>query len=347
MEVISVKLVKSVSILSALVLAACSSGGGGGSASGASQASGPLSVPRATCNGSACLGSASLMSVHPMTSMLTSTSSENVLSVGTEVYSYFNNTIIPNINATLYKMEQAAAGEGLTTCAAIAGVPDAMGSYLGDGYYVDISSGDKTMPTEMGGTTMTKKFVFAKDLPSSKFAEAQIACSGSERTFYVRIAASSNLAYEFWAQEDGAKRIIFGAVDDNTSGHNSKITFYFNTADGNAFQLHGIATNVEFSGAWVNLVVAGGANLSLGIADIENIGSGAITGSEGVTYQDNTYSGADPRHCYSNISTGAIDTSTPATTCSGLLSTVATTNAVRTSGTWNLSGMGTAISTSF
>lgn len=344
------KLVKSVSILSALILAACSSGGGGGgSASGSSQASGPLSVPRATCGGSSCFSGASLTSVSPQ--MMGS--SANVLNVGKEVYAYFNGTIIPSVNATLYRMEQAAAGAGLATCADIAGVPDTLGDYLGDGFYVAISSaGTKTIPAEMGGGTMTKKFVFAKDLPGQNFAEAQIACSGTERTLYVRIAASSSLAYEFWAQEDGAKRIIFGAVDDGrTSGHNSQITFYFNTLDGDTFQLHGIAHDVLFGGLWGDLAIAGGAKLSTHVADIENLAGAAVTGHASVVYGDDSYSGADPRHCYSNVETGTIvlttDTPAPATVCAGLLSPVATVNAVRPSGTWTYGGMTAAISTSF
>lgn len=326
-------------LVTSLSFTACSSGGGGGSASSASgQASGPLSVPKATCNGSACLSGSSLA--------FTATSA-SVLNIGKEVYSYFNDTIIPNVNATLYKMEQAAADNGMTTCSDIAGASDSPSEYLGDGYYVTISSTSlKTAPSEMGGVAMTKGFVFAKDLPTSKFAEAQIACNGTERTLYVRVVASSALTYEFWAQEDGAKRIIFGAVDDNSNAsHNSKITYYFNTADGNTFQLHGIANDVQFAGQWVNLAVAGGANLAATpkVADIQNVGGSIATGS-GSTYGEN---GADSRYCYSDVEAGTTDTSTPATTCNGLLSTVATTNAVRSSGAWKYGDMNTAISTSF
>jgi hypothetical protein len=324
-------------LVTSLAFTACSSGGGGGSSSSSSgQASGPLSVPSATCNGSACMSGSSLA--------FTATSA-SVLNVATEVYTYFNGTIIPNLNSTLYRMEQAAADNGMTTCSDIVGAQDSLSEYLGDGFYVAISStGLKTAPSEMGSVAMTKGFVFAKGVSASdRFAEAQIACNGTERTFYVRVVASSTLAYEFWAQEDGAKRIIFGAVDDSSNAsHNSKITFYFNTADGDKFQLHGIANDVQFGGLWVNLAVAGGAQLSTGIADIENLAGTAATGT--ASYGEN---GADSRYCYSDVEAGTTDTSTPSSTCSGLLSAVTTTDAVRSSGAWKYGDMNTAISTSF
>lgn len=338
------------------LLSGCSGGGGSGSGGGGSssgQASGPLSIPSATCSGSPCMDSASIMSSSVHASALLS--GETVLNMGEIVYTHFKDTIIPGVNTALYQVEQVAASEGLTTCDAIAtagdgdfGGGDSILDYpLGSGYTVDISKavGDlKTIPAPMtdSGTAMARKFTFSRS--GTKFAEVQIKCnSATERTFYVRVQESASKIYEFWSQNDGDKRIIYGAMDNGSS---EKITFYFNTADGTTFQLHGVALQTVVAGAAMDFSIAGGADLNSDLADIAYVQGDIVPTTE--SYSDDDNGSVQPRHCYSSISSVTVDpAASAATTCSGLLSAAGSANAIRSGTAWKLTGMASAISSSF
>ena len=337
----------------AAVLSACSKSSSSNSSSGGSgQASGPLSVPSATCDGSACMSSASTLMGSVETSALLS--GRTVLNMAATVHTYFTDTVIPGVNTTLYQLEQVAAGEGLTTCDAIAsagdtafGGGDSILDYsLGSGYTADISKATadlKTIPSPMdgAGTKMARKFTFAKS--GTKFAEVQIKCNSStERTLYVRVQESSSKIYEFWSQADDDKRIIYGAMDNGSS---EKTSYYFNTATGASFQLHGVAKQVTVSGATVDFAIAGGADLSSGKADIAYVQGDTVPTSE--AYSDDNAS-VQTRHCYSSISSVTVESSANAsTTCSGLLSAAGPASTVRSGTDWKLTGMSSSISTSF
>ncbi len=329
----------------ALVGCGGSGGGGGGSSSGG-RATGVLSVPSATCAGSSCISSsASLMAANATHLMAVNTSGETIFNMAYQSYTYFTDTVIPDVNTTLYQVEQAAKSEGLNTCADLEGVTAGVLDYpLGSGYTVDISDQNadlKTIPTPMtdNGTKMTKRFIFANS--GTKFAEVQIKCnSATKRTFYVRVLQSSTQAFEFWAQADGNNRIIYGAMDNGSS---EKVSFYFNTADGSVFQLHGVARQVTVAGATMDFSISGGADLGSGIADLIYSQDGSVLTSYS-TY-DADSSSVQKRHCYSSLSPLAVDNSGAA--CSSLISAVPAPSAIRTGTTWNYIGMGTAISTSF
>lgn len=335
-----------LSIVCSVALSACSGGGGGGSAGSASgQATGPFSIPNATCGGQACIGGASLMATSVHTSALTS--GTTVFNIANLVYSYFTDTVIPQINTALYKVEQVAAENDLNTCQDIEGVTAGTLDYpLGDGYTVDVSDTSTdldTIPANMtdSGSKTSRRFIFKNS--GSPFAEVQIKCnSTTERTLYVRLQESATRAYEFWAQVDGDKRVLYGAMDDGSS---QKITFYFNTADGNSFQLHGVGKQVTVAGAVMDLAIAGGANLTAGTADIAYVQDGTVPTTK--SYSDDD-SSVKERHCYSAISPLTVDSAaTAATTCSGLLSPASSYNAIRSGTEWSTLGMSTAISTSF
>ena len=281
-------------------------------------------------------------------------SGETVLNFAALVYEHFTETVIPGVNAALYRMEQVASANGLNTCNAIATAGDSdfgggnsiLGYPLGSGYTVDISkdSNDlRDIPTEMDddGSPMTKRFIFSNS--GTKFAEVQIKCnSTTERTLYVRIQESSTKIYEFWSQADGDKRVIYGAMDNGSS---QKTTFYFTTADGSKFQLHGVAKQVVVAGAPIDFSIAGGADLSTGKADIAYVQDDTIPTS--AAYKDDN-SSVQPRHCYSSISSVSVETAANAsTTCSGLLDPAGAADAVRSGTFWKLSGMASAIDTSF
>lgn len=336
-----------------MILAACSGGGGGGSAGSPGQASGPLSIPGANCAGNPCIAKASLMATSVHTSALMS--GQTVLNFADIVYSHFTDTVIPGVNAALYRIEQVAAAQGLNTCNAIATAGDSdfaggdsiLGFSLGDGYTVDISKANadlRAIPAPMTDSTtkMTKRFIFSN--AGTKFAEVQIKCNSStERTLYVRVQESASKAFEFWAQSDGNKRILYGAMDNGIS---EKTTFYFNTADGNIFQLHGVAKQVTVSGTVMDFSIAGGANLSAGKADISYVLDDSVPTA--ASYSDDDNSTVHPRHCYSSISSVTVEPSGSASaTCSGLLTAAGAAGAVRSGSAWKLTGMSSAISTSF
>lgn len=336
-----------LSIGLAALLSACGGGGGGGSSSPSSSghASGPLSVPNATCAGGACIGGASLMAndIHP--SALTS--GETVFHFADLVYTHFTETVIPGVNAALYKVERVAAENGLSTCQDIEAVTAGMLQYpLGDGYTVDTSdlTGDlRTIPAPMTGAggKMAKRFIFSNS--GTKFAEVQIKCQATERTLYVRVQESASKLYEFWSQNDGNKRVIYGAMDNGSS---QKTTFYFNTADGSAFQLHGVARQVVVAGATMDFSIAGGANLSTGAADIAYVQDDSVPTS--ASYSDDDSGMVQPRHCYSSISpVTVVPAAGAAMACSGLLGSAGAADAVRAGTAWKLTGMASAIDTSF
>lgn len=338
--------VGTTTLVTTLVIAACSGGGGsGGSSSTSGKATGPLSVPNATCGGNSCMTTSSAV-ISPM-----STSSDTaVLEIAGEIYSHFTGTIIPGINGVLYQLEQAAAENDLKTCQKIADANASTGVPLGSGYTVDIEDDVtgtlKNIPTGMddAGTEMKRKFVFA--LNSTKFAEAQIYCnSGTQRTFYIRLMDASANMYEFWSQVDGNKRTIFGAMDKG----NQRYTLYFHTAAGTAFQLHTVANDIEYNGATnVHFAVAGGADISANKADVAYAIAGQVpTALTATDTANSSWSYTDIRHCYGTISPAIVTTGA---TCTGLsLLTAAPALPVRTSATaWSVNGMnGNVIPTTF
>lgn len=321
----------STTFVTTLIIAACS--GGGGSGGGASKSlpdfTGPLSVPNATCGGSSCISkSGSLVSPMAVASNVA------VLEVGEEIYSHFTGTIIPGVNGVLYQLEQAAAEKGLKTCAEIAGVNSSLDYPLGSGYTVDISAGDKQIPSSMenSSVTMSKKFIFSYN--STKFAEAQIHCSASQRTFYVRLMDASANIYEFWSQVDGNKRTLFGAMDKGSQ----KYTLFFKTADGTSFELHTVGNQIDYNGTTISFAVAGGANLTTGVADIAFATTSTVPTSLLAEDTNTNWDYVTPiRHCYNSVSTATVDSTGAA--CSSLL-TAGPTIPVRTnSPSWSVSGM--------
>lgn len=308
-------------LVTSMIATACSSGGGSSNASTGGRASGPLSVPDATCDGAPCMGGASLVSG---TSVMASTSGSIVLNNGVDVYSYFSETIIPGVNEALYAVESVALENNLDTCEKIEEAADetggtALGYPLGGDYTVDIANAAlKTIPTGMtdGGQNMVKGFIFKKSLVG--FAEVQIKCnSATQRTLYVRVKESATKSYEFWSQDDGAKRTIYGALDNGST----KITFYFNTADGSTFELHGVANNISRHGGGLveSFSIAGGAVLATGAADIAWVGiPGNIAANEGYEDESST-SSDDVRHCYNTISPIDIEPAASAGTCGNLV----------------------------
>ena len=323
-------------LVTTLMISACSGGGGGsggGSSSAANRASGPLSVPNATCGGNSCLNNASIMN-----SPLNLSSNTAVLGYAEEIYTHFTDTIIPGINGLLYKIEQAAADEGLTTCADIAGQSDAVGVDLGSGYTVDIATGDRTIPAPMtdSSSAMSKKYLFKYNTVA--FAETQIFCNSlTQRTFYIRLKGDGTDMYEFWSQVDGNKRTIFGAMDTAST---QKYTIYFNTIDGNAFQLHAIGNQISYEGYTIDFTVAGGVNLTGNVADIAytNNANTVPTSIGTAMSQDNAWAGSDIRHCYNSLTAGTV-TGMQAT-CNTLLSAAPTPLPIRTSAaTWDIAEM--------
>lgn len=294
-------------------VSACSSGssGGGGSGGSANAASGPVSVKAPTCAGSACLGAASTLSVQTSANH----SKTVLLEYASEIYNNFRTEVVPGVNKVLYGFEQAAASEGFTTCADLAGATNTSNYSLGSGYTVDVANGDKTIPTGMtdASTTTAKKFVISSS--GTAFAEVQLYCSGTRKVNYVR-ATSSSQTFEFWSESDSSnnKQVLFGAFDSGSS----KYTIYFSTADGAMFQLHAVGNNFSDGANRYDFAIAGAANLTAGTADLAVSGAQEVSSATPNNSQvvptslshganNATWAFEDIRHCYSDLSAETLD----------------------------------------
>ncbi|MBX2988478.1 MAG: hypothetical protein KF802_11340 [Bdellovibrionaceae bacterium] len=241
-------------VLAGFQLLACSGGGGGGGGSSArGVATGAFSIPAASCGTGVCISSLSPMSDLAAMNM---SSQEAALEFASTVYDVFKSQTIPDINAKLYEIEQAFKNEGYTTCAQAVVIPPVSSYPLGGGYTVDVANGDRNFPTGMSlHGQADRKFTLA--LNSTKFAEIQLKCSGSDRAIYVRVVPAAGTAYEFFAEETGSAKTIYGASDVGSE----KRTVYFKSSSASVFQLTMVGIGVD-AGVPINVAVSGGANLA-------------------------------------------------------------------------------------
>lgn len=304
----------------AAALGACSGGGsGGGGGSSTNQASGAFSVPNLNCGTTPCISSSARLLNTGLNS------GEEIAAYGELVYNHFNNEALPQVNALLYRVEQAFKNHEIETCEEIQSIPAESAHDLGEGYSAYVTS-DVTIPSPFGGSA-TKLFMITSS--SQPVMAVAVGCSGTVRNFYVRAVVDSTTRYEVWAKTDSANphaKSVEAAADSN----GAKLTLQFQSGSATEFTLAAVGKsypNPYLPGETVDFSMFGQANLTSDAVKIAYSNDNASAPPTSFSAVETNWNLTSIGHCYSAFSQWTVDADGSA--CSSLSFTSPTTSRVR------------------
>lgn len=308
-------------------LLACSGGtSGNGTTSSSTGATGAFSIPDLNCGSAPCLtASSKIMAGTQMNS------GEELASYGELVYRKFNSEVVPEVNKKLKQIEQVFIGLGYTTCAQIAGIAEASGEDLGDGYSVDITDISGQSVTSPFSGTVSKRFLV--NYSSTPVLDFMIGCDGNIRNVHVKVIDNASNRYEIWAKSNSANQNEKSLELAADTSDGAKTTLRFTSTSATAFTLGAIGKSYPnpYGGSAIDFSIYGEAILgSPTIAKIvySNVASSAPAFTWAAV---NTNWDLSPiAHCYSNLDQVVVDSD--GSSCSSLSTTPPTSTGVRGSG---------------